>query len=98
MKAAELDRAWLKLGFELKDGRDRWVHLRVDGKLVISTRRSHGSGDLPGKIQHFVRQQMKLNEDQFREALDCPLKREGYLDILRAKGILAGGSGGGVQR
>jgi len=31
---------------------------------------------------------MKLNEVQFRALVDCPLTREGYLQILRDKGLL----------
>ena len=45
-----------------------------------------GSGDVP--MQHSIRQQLKLNEDQLREAMSCGLTREGYVDILREKGLL----------
>ncbi len=34
-----------------------------------------------------IRQQMKLNHEQFAQAIACPLTREGYLQILRDKGV-----------
>jgi hypothetical protein len=57
-----------------------------DGKLILRTKRSHGSGKLTGRIPDYIRQQMKLNQEQFSDLLACPLKREGYVQILRAKG------------
>jgi hypothetical protein len=39
-------------------------------------------------IPHLIRQQMKLNEEQFQDLVDCPLSREDYLQILREKGLL----------
>jgi hypothetical protein len=69
-------------------GVDRWAYLIVNGRRVVATRRSRGSGKLPGMIPHLIRQQMKLNEEQFQDLVDCPLSREDYLQILRDKGLL----------
>jgi hypothetical protein len=89
IKAGELDRAWEKLGFQVDDKR-RDVHARlwVEGVLILSTRRSHGAGKLDGKIPYFIRQQMKLSEDQFSQAIACPLGRDDYLAILKGKGAI----------
>lgn len=89
IKAGDLDRAWEKLGFDI-DGtkRDVSATLWLDGVLILHTRRSHGAGKLDGKIPHFIRQQMKLNEQQFGTALACPLGRAEYLEILRTKGAI----------
>lgn len=89
VKAGELDRMWAKLGFEI-DSRaaDVKANLWVDGVLIVRTMRSHGSGKLSGKIPAMIRQQMKLNETQFSDAVRCPLKAEGYLEILREKGLI----------
>jgi hypothetical protein len=85
-----LDRAWEKVGMSVQDRKiDRWAYLFVDGKRVIATRRSKGSGKIAGTIPHLIRQQMKLNEEQFRDLVNCPLGRAGYLEILRSKGLLA---------
>jgi hypothetical protein len=81
---------WRKLGFEIDDTKpDIAATLTVAGKIVVRTRRSHGSGPLPGMIGTFIRQQMKMNEGQFRDAVNCPLTAQGYLTILRQKGLTA---------
>ena len=87
--AEVLDRAWEKVVMSVRDRSvDRWAYLFFDGKRVIATRRSRGSGKLSGNIPPLIRQQMKLNEEQFRDLVNCPLTREGYLEILRSKGLL----------
>jgi len=72
----------------VKESADRRAQLWVDGKLILTTKRSYGSGKLDGNIPHLIRQQMRLNQEQFDDLIACPLKREGYIAILRAKGLL----------
>lgn len=87
LHVGDVDRAWNKLGFQITDSRHRVAKLFVDKKLILVTSRSHGSGKLDGNIPTFIRQQMKLNEKQFQRAIDCPLKRSEYLNILKRKGL-----------
>lgn len=84
----DIDRAWRKLGLEIRNTGDKHAFLRVEGKVVITTLRSFGSGKLSGNIPHRIRQQLKLNDDQFRDLLRCPLGREEYIDILRQKNLI----------
>jgi hypothetical protein len=89
LSADVLDRAWAKVGMSVEDKkRDRFAYLRVGGKLILFTRRSYGRGKLSDHLADLIRQQMKLNEDQFGELLACPLKEDGYLAILKAKRLL----------
>lgn len=89
LAAREFDRLVSKFGLETKHGRDLHAWLTVDGKVVVRTRRSKkSSGDLP--MSHSIRQQLKLNTTQLREAISCKLNRDGYIEILRAKGLLEG--------
>jgi len=80
---------WDKFEFTVDASGD---HVRalfyVNDVLVLKTKRSHGSGKIDGNVRHFIRQQMKLNEAQFTLAIDCPLTRAEYLQILGAKGLL----------
>jgi hypothetical protein len=74
---------------EISDSRDhRHAVFGHEGKVIVRTRRSLGSGDIEGKIRDFIRQQMHLNDSQFRSLIACPLKRDGYTEILGAKGLL----------
>ncbi len=86
LSAGEIDRAWAKLGMEINDTGDRHALFKVDGKLILRTKRSFGAGKIEGNIPHYIRQQMKLNDKQFQDLIDCPLDRAGYIQILRAKG------------
>lgn len=84
----DIDRAWRKLGMVIKPGRDRWAYFYYQNKRILSTRRSWGSGKLDGNVPDFIRQQMKLNEDQFSDLISCPLKLQDYTEILKNKGLI----------
>lgn len=87
IKRAEFDLLVAKLGLVTKSGDHLFAWLEHDGKMIVRTRRSHQkSGDLP--MQHSIRQQLKLNEDQLRDAIRCTLDRDAYIEILRSKGLL----------
>jgi hypothetical protein len=88
LKPKEIDRAWQKIGMVIKDGGDRFAKFYVDGKLILWTKRSMGSGKLDGNIPHLIRQQMKLDEEQFARLIACPLKRPEYIEILKEKGLI----------
>ena len=87
LTASEFDRVVRKFGFAVRGGDHIRARLYIDGKLVVRTKRSHkASGDLPSYNR--IRQQLHLNEAQLRDAIACPLSRDGYLEILQGRGIL----------
>lgn len=87
IRAAEFDRVIAKFGFETREGRDCLAWLKVEGKTVVYTKRSRQrAGDLPR--HHEIRQQLRLTEAQLADAISCTLDRDGYLAILRGKGVL----------
>lgn len=87
LSAREFDGLVRKFDFRTRNSGDVLAWLEVDGKVVVRTRRSRkASGDLP--MQHSIRQQMKLSADQLRQAIRCTLGRDGYLSILKEKGVL----------
>lgn len=88
LRVRDVDRAWKKIGMRIKDTKDRHARFYEEGKLIVWTKRSFGSAKLDGNIQHFIRQQMKLNQEQFDDLIACPLNREGYIEILRRKGLI----------
>lgn len=88
MKAADIDRAFGKLGMEIREARDKLAWFVHEGRRILMTKRSHGKGELKGKTPHLIRQQLRLNEEQFRQLVACPLDRQGYIEILRQKGLL----------
>ena len=88
MKTAEVLKVFTKLDMEVTEGRDTQAKFRHEGKVITWSRVSHGKGDAGGKIPHFIRQQLKVNEEQFRKLVDCSYRRKDYEQILRAKGLI----------
>ena len=63
----------------------------VKNKKILRVHYSHGKGDLPDKIMHKIRGQLKLSEKDFKDLVTCPLTYHEYLDILKRmkrKGLL----------
>ncbi len=86
LKAKEFERIVRKLGLQTRNSGDRLAWFEHEGRTITRTRRSNKAGDLP--FSHAIRQQLKLTEDQLRDLLDCPLDRDGYVAILRGKGLI----------
>jgi hypothetical protein len=86
IKAREFDRMIDKFGFETRDGRDLLAWLKYNGKTVVKTKRSKGSGDLP--MEYSMRSQLKLNESQFNEARRCVMTKNQYIAILKEKKVI----------
>jgi len=87
VKAADVDRIFKKLRMRVREGKDTLAWFEYEGRPIIYTKRSHGKGDL-GNIAHFIRQQLRVNEDQFAGLRDCPISLDDYVGILRSKGLI----------
>jgi len=86
MKAHEFGILESKLELKVRNSYDRLAWFEYNGKVIARTRRSHGKGfDLP---KNLIRQQLKLNEEQFAGILSCSLRLADYIEILRTKGLL----------
>lgn len=76
-----------KLDGEIKEGRKHpQVIVRWEGKVVGRYGVRRGSGETG---HDYIPEQLSIS---FRQALDlvrCPLTKEGYFEILRAKGKLS---------
>jgi len=88
MKVQEVLRAFSKLGMEIREGRHTLAFFRCEGRVILWTKGPHKRGELKGKLPDLIRQQLKLNEAQFRELTACPLELAGYIQVLREKGLL----------
>ena len=84
LKRNEFDRIEKKLELKGRNARDRFVWFSYEGRRVTFTRRSHGSGDLPAA--HNIRQQLCVDDVQFRGLIDCSFSRDDYIENLRQRG------------
>lgn len=88
LKVKEALAIFKKLKMNIREGRDTIATFYYNKKLVVQTRVSHKRGDVGGDIPHFIRQQLKLNEEQFQDLKNCPLERTDYIKILKDKGVV----------
>jgi len=87
LKVEEVKRVYRKLGIDTEQSHHKMAYFKYNGKTVIKTRLSHGSGD--AKATNQIRQDFKLNEEKFRDLINCPLSKEDYIAILREKKIIS---------
>lgn len=85
MKVHEFETLVRKLELRVRNSRDRLAWFVHEGKVITKTKRSHGSGELPG---HLIRQQLKLSETELAGVIDCSLERTHYVQILTERGLI----------
>jgi hypothetical protein len=88
MTVGEVLRVFEKLEMEIREGRDTLAFFRWEGRTILWTKVPHKRDELPGRLPHLIRQQLKLNEEQLREVQDCRIWRKEYIEILKAKVVL----------
>ena len=76
----------LRVEFRSGDHKRGWV--RVDGRPILRIYASWGRGDVPGNIPDQFRCSLKVNEDQFRELVECSMTYDSYVGVLRGKGLV----------
>lgn len=91
LKVKEALQIFQKLEMEISEGRDTLAIFKWEGKIILWSKAPHKKGELKGKLSYFIRQQLKLNENQFKDLQECKIWREEYLEILKAKGLLPSG-------
>ncbi len=88
MKVRETLQVFQKLEMEIREGRDTVAFLKWESKIILWSKVPHKKGELKGKLGYFIRQQLKLNESQFKDLQECKIWRKEYLEILKTKGLL----------
>jgi len=85
MKVHEFSKLETKLQLRTRNSGDRLAWFEHEGKVITRTKRSHGNKDLP---EHLIRQQLKLNEQQFSGLISCSVTHDDYVEILTKKGLI----------
>ena len=88
MKVRGIRKVFEKSGMKIREGKDTIASLYYEGQLVVRTKVPHESGELKGKLPHYVRQQLRVNEIQFNGIKNRTIERNEYIEILAAKGIV----------
>ena len=86
LKARRVDKALTtKLEFERHDSHHRIYRLYLDGQLAARTFISHDQRELTNFHIGQVAKQMRLSRREFLDAVECPLSREAYYDLVRER-------------
>jgi hypothetical protein len=81
----------MKKGFRPRENDHTFYHLFVnEKKTVIFTKVSHGEKEVGDKLLGMMARQVRLTKRDFLNLVDCPLKMDEYLILLRQAGHIAG--------
>jgi len=74
-------------GFVRRTGDHAFFHLHVGGKkTAIFTKVSHGEKEIHDGLLGAMARQVRLTKRKFLDLVDCPLKEEEYVSLLREGG------------
>lgn len=77
-----------KLQIEHRNKKHNYGFLKYNNKKILPVYFSHGKGDMPGNVPDKFRQSLKVNMGDFEDLKNCPLSRDGYIKILKSKGLI----------
>ncbi len=77
-------------GFVLIEGgqHTRLVFQHEDAKAAVSTILSRGSKDIGKNLQARMARQLHISSGEFGKLVECELTQEGFMTVLRERGIL----------
>jgi hypothetical protein len=87
----EMKKALGNKGFHARQGDHTFFFLTVDGKTTrVFTKFSHDGRDYSGRLLSLVRNQLgRLSHEEFERLIECPLKYEEYVRLLRERNLIA---------
>ncbi len=88
LKKRDIQKIFQKLDLEVRTTSHIYGWLVVEGKRILRVHYSFGKGNIPAKITEKIRGQLKLNQQNFKDLIECPLTKEDYLEIIKEKGYL----------
>ncbi len=88
LKKRDIQKIFQKLDLEVRTTGHIYGWLVVEGKRILRVHYSFGKGNIPAKIAEKIRGQLKVNQQNFKDLIDCPLTKDDYLAIIKEKGYL----------
>jgi len=84
----DIERALLRKGFRVRDSHHRQFMLYDgDQPLPVFTYLSHGRKEYGNRLLAMVATQLHLSKMELLEFIDCRMSGEGYMALLRLRGI-----------
>ena len=88
LKKRDVQKIFQKLNLEVRSTHHIYGWLVINGEKILRVHYSFGKGNIPSKITEKIRGQLKLNQQNFKDLIECPLTKEDYLEIIKEKGYL----------
>ena len=66
----------------------KYLEFAYNGKYVLHTKLSHNKKDIDDHLIRQMSTQCKLSKSEFLDLVNCPLSKEGFIEILESKGLL----------
>ncbi len=90
MKQRDVESSLVAKGFRRKEGDHHFFvyHRMLDEKKTrVFTKTSHGNSEIGDGLVKLMAEQCKLTSQDFRDLVNCPLKRDAYEARIAARGI-----------
>ncbi|MCP5108722.1 MAG: hypothetical protein GY950_35380 [bacterium] len=88
LKKRDIHKIFQKLDLEVRTTGHIYGWLVADGKKILRVHYSFGKGNIPAKITEKIRSQLKVDQQNFKDLIKCPLSKDSYLEIIKKKGYL----------
>ncbi|MBL0744429.1 type II toxin-antitoxin system HicA family toxin [Chryseolinea lacunae] len=103
-KTRDIEKALLKKGFEKISGKQKshheYFHLKVEGKKSqVFIYLSHGAIEYDKNLMARIKTQLYFtNSHDAENFFDCPLTKEGYIELLRRSGVIQKADGSNTSK
>lgn len=78
----------LSKGFAKARGDHQFLEFWYNGRYVLQTFCSHNSQDINDHLIMMMKNQCRLDKEDFLDLANCPLSREGYITKLVERGMI----------
>lgn len=78
----------LSKGFLKAPGNHQYLEFWHNGKYILQTFCSHNDQDINDHLIFMMKNQCRLNKDDFLDLANCPLSQEGYVTKLVEQGMI----------
>jgi hypothetical protein len=89
IKTNDIRNGLIRKGFVQDNRHHKYYIMYVDGvKTKVRTRISHGESEINDALINKMKKQVHLSKEDFFRLVECPLSKEGYIEILIREGTI----------
>ena len=89
LSANKTRQSLLNKGFKKQEGDHHFYLYIYEGKVVAKTKLSHNDQEIGDGLISKMYKQCRISKSQFFDLINCPLKEEEYIAILKEQGVIS---------